>query len=390
MKKIIKSFVCLSLFTSIVGSAFAIEWGGLITEKLTPTINAVAPITSENLSLQNTDDVYLWMNTALNKSKTLNFNSEIKYEFTWYKNAGSDSLKNIIDADLLKLSGVFDITNDKTVSFALGRYPVSDNTGVVFNQVSDGLYASLVSPTVTVSGYLGFTGLLNSLNVSMLDNSGSVESSDGDFYVLAHPYLPANVTVEFPVLFGNQSLSVEANAFIDFKDSYNRYYANLVMSGPISNSTYYKLASSIGSVNFTDLMNYTSFNLIMFPTSNFALTAGAEYASGEHMGLNNFVGFSSRVAYNSPLSPQTTGVIIPNASVTWTYGNSLYTGFSGKFIMAIPGTTVEKTAAEVATDLIYNLFSDLQVGLNLDWYVPVGISDDNQKFSATINVGVSF
>jgi len=390
MKKVIKSLVSLSLFAFTAGSVFAMEWGGLLTEKLTPTINVVAPITSENISLQNTDDVYLWMNAALNKNKTLVFNGEVKYEFTWYKNNGGDSFKNIIDADLLKLSGNFDLTTDKSFSFALGRYPVSDSTGVVLNQVSDGFYASLVAPTVTVSGYLGFTGLLNSLDVSMLDQTGTVESSENNFYALAHPYLPANITVEFPVLFGNQSLSVEANAFIDFKDSYNRYYANLVMSGPISNSTYYKLASSFGSVNFTDLMNYTSFNLIMFPSSNFALTAGAEYASGRHFGLSNFVGFSSRVAYNSPLSPQTTSVIIPNASLTWTYGNSFYTGFSGKFIMAVPGNTVEKTAAEVATDLIYNLFSDLQVGLNLDWYVPVGVSDDNQKFSATVNVGVSF
>lgn len=385
MKKIISKLV---LICSLISCAFAVEWGGLFSLKANPVINIDNPMTVDSISFQGIGDAYLWMNSALNKDKTLFFNSEIQYEASLFQQGEVTVGAQLIDIDLFKLSGTFEFENNSTFDFSFGRYQVMDSTGVVFSQESDGLFASYALPTVVISGYVGYTGLLNTLKVSMLDGTGTPESSDAIFYKLAHPYLPTNVTLEFPVLFGNQSLSLQANAFIDFKDSYNRYYANLVMTGPVTNTTYYKLSSSFGSANFDDLMNYTSFSLLMFPMSNISVTLGGEYASGDQLIFSPFRGFSSRVAYGSNTSPQTTAILIPNASFAWSMGSSIYTGLTGKFIMA--GDAFEKTAAELATDLVYNLFSDLQLGLNIDWYVPFGISDENQKFSATLNVGVTF
>lgn len=385
MKKIISKLV-LGFFC--FSCSFAFEWGGLFSVKANPIINIENPMTADSIGFQGIGDAYLWMNSSLNKDKTLFFNTEVQYEASVFQQGDASPFSQILDIDLLKLSGTFELSNNSIFDFSLGRYQVMDSTGVIFAQESDGLFASYAMPTVVISGYVGYTGLLNSLKAPILDSTGNPVSSDALFYEFAHPYMPTNVTVEFPVLFGNQSLSLQANAFIDFKDSYNRYYANLVMSGPVSNTTYYKLSSSFGSENFEDLMNYTSFSLLMFPMSNISITLGGEYASGDQLIFNNFRGFSSRVAYGSNTSPQTTAILIPNASFAWSMGNSIYTGLTGKFILA--GDAFEKTAAELATDLVYNLFSDLQLGLNIDWYMPFGISDESQKFSATLNVGVTF
>lgn len=387
MKKSVKKIISSFFAVLVCGSCFAIEWGGLVNVKAVPTISIMNPLT---VSVQETNDLYFWINTALNKDKSLYLNSELKYEFSWLKSGDSSVISQIFDVDLLKLSGSLNLANNAILEYSLGRYPITDSTGVVFNQTSDGLFASLTLPNIIFTGYVGYTGLLNDLDVSILDGEGVTEVSGGNLYSLAHPYLPANLSVEFPVLFGNQSLSLQANAFLDFKDSYNRYYANFVMTGPINNVSYYKLTSSLGSPNFDGFMNYTSLNFYIFPISNVSVSFGGEYASGNQVIFKPFRTFSSRVAYGSLLSPQTTGVLIPNASLTWSSGTAVYTGVTSKFIISIPENGIEKTAAEIGTDLIYNLFSDLQVGLNVDWFIPIGTKDDFQKFSATLNVGVSF
>lgn len=380
----------------LCSASFASEWGGLVSSRFSPVIPSFAEITGDSLSFQQSNDIYVWMNSAINTKKTLFFDVELKYEFGWNYASSKESFFHFLDADLLKFSGQTEI-GETSLSFALVRFPVSDSTGVVFSQLSDGILATAEWPLVTLSGYAGYTGLLNMLdssgasNVSMIGKDGAVETSSLSFYAPAHPYIPVNLSVQFPAVFGNHTLSLQTNAFFDTKDDFNRYYANLLMTGPLANSFYYTAATTFGSVNFLNVANYTSLNFVLFPSANVAVTFGGEYASGDgQLFFSKFTGFTSRVAYNSFQQPQTSGIIIPMAGVTFTAGESFYTGITGKFVMVMPGTTIEKTAAEVATDLIYNLFSDLQLGLNVNWYFPVGESEDSQKFSASLNVGLSF
>ena len=53
--------------------------------------------------------------------------------------------------------------------------------------------------------------------------------------------VPDGISAEFPAFAGVQTLGLQASAFLDFDTNtkYNRFYANLMMKGPIVSSLFY-------------------------------------------------------------------------------------------------------------------------------------------------------
>ena len=64
-------------------------------------------------------------------------------------------------------------------------------------------------------------------------------------YTFATPYIVANVSAKFPVLFASQNLGVELYTAIDAKNfEYNRIFSALSFDGPIYKSLYYAFTST--------------------------------------------------------------------------------------------------------------------------------------------------
>ena len=105
-------------------------------------------------------------------------------------------------------------------------------------------------------------------------------------YTFATPYIVANVSAKFPVLFASQNLGVELYTALDVKDfEYNRIFTALSFDGPIYKSLYYALTSTfqfnLGTYPEKSVFgNLTKAEISWFSgLKSFILSASATYVS---------------------------------------------------------------------------------------------------------------
>ena len=373
--------ILVSLFISVIPAA-SVEWGGVIKN------DSQAQLANfSDFSFIQSDGVYLWLNAPFGKSG-LYFSGEGMYKYSLTIADGENAFTHFADLDLFKVGGDYELSKG-SFSISLGRFMMTDCTAAVFSQNSDGLAVKYQGGKFGISAYAGYTGLLNALNVSMLDKDGYVFVSDGEIYSLANAFVPAMVTFEFPSLFANQALSLQCDAFLDLgEEKYNRFYGTLLLSGPISNKIFYNFASTFGTNSFSSLMNYTVFNFFIYPNEIMALSFGAEYASGKNAFFNPFLGVTSRSIVNSLSAPQTSGEILPNATVSFVF-DKVFFGLTGKFLMGVPESSVEIKGAEADLSFICAPFTDLQIGFDVTSYFDLSKSNDS-NLAATLKVAISF
>jgi len=378
MKKALLAAALCALITPL----FATEWGGVYKNN-----SQVSSSDFKSFSLNQNDALYFWANQPLNEDGSIYASAEAFYQFKYAGPIPGATVTNTVDIDLLKIAGALDL-GDNSLDFSAGRFYAADNTGAVFAQVSDGAYVKYSTTLLNVSAYAGYTGLLNGNSVTLLDSNAIAYDSGDGIYTLSHGFVPVTLGLAFPVLFGNQSLSVQGNAFIDLgAEKENRYYGNLVLSGPITNSVYYKASAVAGSTNFKNLMVYSSADVYIFPLESLMINAGAEYASGKNGGLSPFAGVSTKTAYASASSPETSGVILVKAN-TGISLDSIYTGAGAKVVMDCLDSFMMKGIEGNAT-FTYSIFSDFQAGVDLSFYKDF-VTDSENNFSATLRAAISF
>lgn len=374
----IKNKLFLSVIFSFCVTTFsvaAVEWGGIFKND------------SQVLSLINqSNSIYLWLASPLGDSG-LYFSGEAMYKYNLTID-DENVFTHFFDVDLFKVYGDYAV-GDNTLSLSFGRYMITDETSAVFAQNSDGLSVKFSADLVNVTGYVGYTGLLNSQNVSMLDKDGFVFDSDDKVYSLANPFIPVIATVTFPSLFANQSLSLQESAFFDLGEGKsNLYYSTLLLTGPVTNSISYNVATVFGSADFNNIMNYTAFNLNFYPTDSLLLSFGTEFASGKNDSFAAFKGITSRNVVNSVNAPETSGVLVPNVAVTYIYSNLLLST-NAKFLFGLPEDGFSTEGFEADVSIIYNVFTDLQLSLDVTTYCGISNKDEN-KTTATIRAAISF
>jgi len=393
MKKLAAILLGSILFT---GSIFAQEWGGIVTNS---TKDSISNFTIHNIEQSN--GAYFWLNTAISKDSKWYLSSEAMYKFTYgyYGKEIGSVFNNVIDFDLMKLIGTSELSKG-TFSLAAGRYFVSDNTAVIFSQNSDGLMLKYSKPTVTFSGYAGYTGLLNGLNVSMIsanrtEAGETVAYSKPDkakFYCLAHPVVPVILTVDFNSIAANQTLSIQGMGFFDLKDDLSakaqRYYLDLNLKGPIINALFYDLNSAFGSTNFTAFTNYSKAMLLCYPVPMFSFKTGVEYASGNQAIFKTFTGVTSCTAYNSLYSPEYGGQLIPQLSIVYSASN-IYTELMSKAVFKMPQNKITLGGIQENLSVIANVFSDFQTGLEVMVYYDI-TGNRETNCSGTLNIRLTF
>ena len=375
MKKIILT-IC-TLFFVFASPLAAMEWGGVLSND-----TGIETPDFSNITFKQSNGVSIWFNTPIGEAFALS--GEVLYKYNFVKPQNVDgTFTNIIDVPLFKFAGDIQ-AGDGVLSLAAGRFSYVDNAGSVVATTVDG--ASIdYSLSIVKIGFLGaYTGLLNSLN-------GSVEAAgkNNKFYDFSYGYAPLGLNVEFPYLLGNQALGIQAFAILDCGDKTtktNNYYANLALSGPITNIIYYSLSSSFGFVDFKDLMNYSALSVMVFPAETVSINAGVEYGSAYD---------DSMVMYYSPLAQKTGGKILAKAG--FTYGTDVmcfdlgfkytigYDSGNKKF----DASTTVGSGAELNTGLVYNIFSDLQAGLSFTAFFDSTQNKAN-KYTANLNIALAF
>lgn len=238
MKRIFLTF--LLLLTSF--SVFAFDFGGILST------TSYVQDSVKNLSFNQYVESSLWMRAKLGNDTTLT--SDIFYSFNGdFANdaeiqAGkTSSFINKLDLSSLKLDTKFNLKNNNSLNLSLGRFLINDFSGFVFAQKLDALALRFINQNAVVNFYTGYTGLLNHHTVPMY--SPSFVPDDKSLYTFTSPYIVANVSAKFPVLFASQNLGVELFTAVDaHKFEYNRLYSSLAFDGPIYKSLYYALTST--------------------------------------------------------------------------------------------------------------------------------------------------
>lgn len=383
MKRIFATIISLLMLP-----VFAMEWGGLFTEDMK---YATTEFSEENTGLRQSNSLILWTNVPLAASGNTYFSGQTSVKY-YTDIIQQDGITPIFDIDLLKISSNF-FAGDNVFSFSAGRFGVSDLTGKIFNQTSDGLAIKLTRPTVEFTAYAGYTGLLNAYNVSMITAEAySPVYIEG--YCLSYKYLPCSLSIEMPAILSNQTLNVQASAFIDMEkpgqdDSDNRYYGSLSMMGPIAGPVYYSFLTSFGSENFTNIFNYSALSIQYYLGSLMSVKGNIEYASGNQLAFTSFKGFSSNTAYNSLSSPELSGLIMPNIDMAVTIQN-FYVGLNGKIVLGYPDSNIYFQGLNVSANIIFNIFSDLQLGVLGSYYYDMYWQGKENYFTANVNLSISF
>lgn len=364
MKKLLLA-VCTALFI-ISAPLGAMEWGGLITND-----SGISTPDFSDITFNQANGISLWVNSPLGENFT--FAGEASYKFKFQKPKDVDPvITHIVDVPLLKISG--DVSTDSgVVSVNAGRFNYVDGAGAVYSNTLDGVSVEYALPVVKFGAVAGYTGLLNSLSTYL------PSENDNKFYNMAQALVPVGAFVDFS-LFANQSLAVQGYAILDFaSDAQKAYYANVILSGPITNSLFYSLASSFGSVDFKNLMNYSALTFMAFPSEVLSINGGVEFGSAEEQGP--FSAFYS-------LASAAGGKISPKLGLTVATSNMSF-DLSGKYNLTYDGSSYKGTDAEAGAGLVYNIFSDFQIGLKFNAVIDTA-GGDNNNYVANLNVALAF
>lgn len=238
MKRIIVTFLLLL----VCFSGFAFDFGGILST------TSYVQDSVKNLSFNQYVETSLWMRANFGENTTLT--SDIFYSFNGdFANeselqAGKIStFVNKLDLSSLKLTTKFNFKNNNALNLTLGRFLINDFSGFVFAQKLDALALNFVNQNANIKFYTGYTGLLNYHTTPMYSPSFVPENKP--FYTFTSPYIVANVSAKFPVLFASQNIGFEFFTAVDTnKFEYNRLYTALAFDGPIYKSLYYAFTST--------------------------------------------------------------------------------------------------------------------------------------------------
>ena len=175
MKKIILTTIIA--VSCAFSSLFAFSWSGVLDNGTRFSANHDF---SEKF-LNQTNGVYLAVNSPLNETGSYRFAAEglYRYKLNLDIKRNDSDFKQIADCTLAKFS--FDLPMDGAAcNVSLGRFKYSDFSGSVFSQTSDGAYVSYDTINFKASAYAGYTGFLNRLNVSMIDNGPYYRAHHGE------------------------------------------------------------------------------------------------------------------------------------------------------------------------------------------------------------------
>jgi len=377
MKKVVTGFIALSC---LLASAAALSWGGLVDNNTRFSSND----DFTRLALNQSNGIYFSVNSNLNKNASMRIAAEglYKYNASFDFKENETKFKNIADVNLLKFTGNWAL-GPGALALNLGRFQYQDFSGSVFSQVSDGAYISFDTLDVKASVYAGYTGLLNRLNVSMVDN----ETKDDDqFYALCPKYIPLAADISYKKLFEYHTVGLQAAAFLPLSDDYKmKAYGTLILNGYIGTLGSYDARVTLGTEKFDGLMLDAKLDGTFYASNNLMVTAGGEYVSGAQGDIKPFLTISSRSFGGAPVY---NGVIVPKVGVMYVAGK-FFASATERVIITMPKDEAKLDGFDTSVNVIYNAFSDLQLGCDIGAYI-CKETKTNSNYYATVKASLAF
>ena len=376
MKKLILSGILACLLAPV----FAFTWNGVVdnTSKLSSNDDFSA------LTLEQSNGVHLSINAPFNTTGTLKFVAEGSFKYKLKTDFDANTNNSMIaDLDLFKFAGKWTVGKG-IIALDIGRFLISDISGYTFSQKSDGLSLSYDALKFRVGAYAGYTGLQNRFNVTMTKNL----QDDAKIYALAAGYVPIMVNFTYKTLFETHTLGVQGEAFIPVvniinEDKTKYFYGTLMMNGPLGVIGAYTLKGTVGLLDFKNLMVDGGLDLNFYIANTAIMVIGGEFVSYESGSLHHFESITSRTTTLDPKF-ESEGGILPKLSFVIAKNNVL-TSFTGKGVIRM-GDKTTFDGIDASANLICNVFSDLQVGLDLGAFVAIDsdVKEDIKKYESNV------
>jgi hypothetical protein len=258
MKVLILSLI-LAMF--LVTGVSAIDWGGTVDNRTTPTF-FLGPKTA---NIVQEDKLALWVDANLGT----NLNLLVQGSYTY-----SNERLLFINLDLAKIEGQFLVGKQRSslFRFTAGRFPLAEFTGRVLNASVDGFRGGWSSSLLNATAAVAFTGL--QIGPQIENPSGPLElapespvsmtwADEQSASVWAPPRLIELVELHFPELLSRQDLRIVLVAQQDLRgqDTLNQegdsvttlgsggllhsVYLGLGIEGPLPAGLYYDLFSYV-------------------------------------------------------------------------------------------------------------------------------------------------
>ena len=377
MKKII---VCLLAFSCVFSAAFSFSWSGIVDDNTKFSANH----DFSRIDLNQGNGIYLSFNSRLGEKENLRIAGEGLYKYSLtcdFKNKKA-TWQNIVDIDLLKMSGEWTI-NKGLLSAEAGRFKFSDFSGVVFSQISDGAYASYNTLKTKASCYVGYTGLLNRLNVSMTENEFKKKEQ---FYELCPKYIPVMADFSYKALFEKHTVGIQLAGYLPLEEKNKaKLYSTVIMNGFFGTIASYDARITLGSEKFDGLMLDAKFDTNFYLPSKIVAAAGAEYISGKKGDIKPFVTLTTRSIGNSPFY---NGVFVPKVGAAYVSGK-FFGSITERILVDMSGDSAKLDGFDTAVNAVYNLFSDVQLSGDLGIYICKEKKEMN-KYYLTLKASLAF
>lgn len=407
MKKII--FAITLLFITII-PVFAVDFGGVVDNNTKLIFPGTTPEgEASKVFLDQRNSLTAWLRVPLNADGSFYFATEGFFQFKHLNGNPRDysaeaSNQYLIDLTLLKLGYVLKIDSKNTVSVSLGRFAVSDMSGLIFNQNSDGVMLKYDRRWIDFNFYAGYTGFLNSLNVRMVRHPKSTyQQQNTDWYDFATPYIIMDTSVSFPYFFLNQTFSTElivaAGATgLNFGGNnegnagISRFFWTLALNGPIASKLFY-IATTTFEFEEYGPANLSRFSLSYYPSFlSTSLTANFVYASGNnHSGFTSFSTITSNTAVHALEKREYTGLLKAGLAASIKPANFLYLSGGFDVIWACPDKQIGYDGIEWNATVKWQPFSDLAISAGATHFIgKESYAKTNDKFELLLKASLSF
>lgn len=377
MKKIL---ILIALIASVTTSLFAFEWGGMINNN-----TSISTSTFKDVKGNQSNGISLWFNAPLKEDKSLRVTGEGSYKFNLPINDSSKEFVNILDLSLLKFAGAWGL-NGNNIFLNAGRFSYTDRSSQIFSQNSDGLNISYTTYKWSIGLYAGYTGLINRLNVAMLDNL-KVTPKSNQLYDLSYGYIPLMLDYCISINGGN-AIGLGANYFINTTEKqHDKAYANLTVNGTLANIGTYQVAATVGTENFKNVMMRASLDLSFYAGQFMLISAGVDYTSGKNKTFVPYAPISLLTVHSSPSVLLTSDVIVPRVTVVFAKDNFVAT-LNEKFVTSV-ADKFTANGLDSNISIVYNALSDVQLGANIIAYTDFTDKQFN-NFGVGLNVNFAF
>lgn len=379
-----RSLISILFAMLLLPSSFGYEWGLSLVNS-----TEFKGQEFDSLKLNQNDSLSLWTKIPFNKSNSSYLVGDVSYHFK-YEDAGNNPVgfQNIVNLNMFKFVSELSFNNVNKMFIMAGRFPIVDSSRKVFAQSSDGLYLKYAGVFTNISLYGGYTGLLNSKEVTVLTPSETkYKEASNDFYTLAPKYVPISVMFNFPSLFANQQLNIQGWGFLDLNgDDFNRYYANIELDGYLAKGLHYSLSSVFGTVNFENLMNCSELAIKYFVSEPFALQCSALYASGKNEIFDAFTGVTSNSVILAYENTECSNLFKAELGAVVSVLQKCLISAKGAYVADFTEESMDYRGIQWESNIIWNIFDDVQLSASMGQFYGQDSKDNQTRMSVNLNL----